>query len=120
MMPNILKTWLHHFASQFRLGGEMNFKKNRIINISLLKTYHFKPCEVCSSLKSIVAHHVKNKGSGGHDIPINLMALCQKHHHEIHQGGRDKFLKKYPMVQQWLNLNGWEIDILIGWYHPDA
>ena len=25
-------------------------------------------------------HHIKTRGSGGHDVPENLITLCQKHH----------------------------------------
>jgi len=31
-------------------------------------------------------HHIKTKGSGGHDIKNNLITLCPKHHDAFHNG----------------------------------
>ena len=29
-------------------------------------------------------HHIETRGSGGDDVPENLIVLCQKHHNQAH------------------------------------
>lgn len=74
-----------------------NFKKKRIVNKELLRSYHGKKCEVkdCNSLG--VPHHIKTRGSGGDDVAENLICLCIEHHTEIHKIGKDTFSSKYGM-----------------------
>jgi hypothetical protein len=31
-------------------------------------------------------HHIETRGSGGSDLPNNLICLCRKHHQETHAG----------------------------------
>lgn len=66
-----------------------------MINKILLDSYHEKICVICGSTIGVVAHHVKHKGAGGDDDPENLLALCGKHHLEIHAQGCKTFMKKY-------------------------
>jgi predicted restriction endonuclease len=74
----------------------MNFpKKRRVINKMLLESYHNKFCCICGSTIGIVGHHVKSKGSGGDDEEGNILALCFKHHREVHDKGAKTFKKKY-------------------------
>lgn len=68
-------------------------KKDR----DLLDTYHDHVCAVCGRWDGVVGHHIKSKGSGGDDVAENLLALCQKHHNEIHFIGTIKFNKKYNL-----------------------
>jgi len=79
----------------------------RIKDLKLLESYRGIPCAVCGSLVTC-AHHIKSKGSGGHDVESNLMALCQQHHNEVHQYGLRLFVDKYPQVEHVLKSKGWE------------
>lgn len=82
----------------------------RKIDKDLLSSYRNKPCLVCGSTNGTVAHHIKTVGSGGDDIPENLMCLCFKHHTEIHQIGLTASVIKYPKVRSWLEINKWKFD----------
>jgi len=51
--------------------------------------------------------HVKTKGSGGDDVPENLMPLCRFHHVEKGTIGVKTFIKKYGLefsteLQRWI------------------
>jgi len=35
---------------------------------------------------TIHVHHIKNRGSGGDDLPENLIILCPRHHNLAHTG----------------------------------
>ena len=54
-------------------------------------------CEICS-LGSSHPHHIRTRGAGGDDEPVNLIALCTTHHTEIHQLGNETFSDRYPGV----------------------
>jgi len=43
-------------------------------------------CEYCVSNWNLQVHHVKSKGSGGGDVPENLITLCAKCHTKAHNG----------------------------------
>ena len=43
-------------------------------------------CEYCGKTGVIHVHHLKSKGSGGHDTPENLMSLCKDCHSAVHNG----------------------------------
>jgi hypothetical protein len=74
-------------------------KPKRIVDKELLAEFKNKPCAVGKNcLGDVVAHHIKTKGSGGHDVSKNLRALCVRHHTEIHAIGAYTFLLKYPWV----------------------
>ena len=57
-------------------------------------------CSACS-YRSVDAHHVTSKGSGGDDTLNNLMPLCRVHHSEIHQIGNSRMCEKYGGVKSW-------------------
>ena len=83
-------------------------KKKRIIDKELIKTYQSKKCEVCGCQYLVSAHHIKSRGAGGHDIKENLIALCIKHHAEVHTIGFHKFIHKYPHVKDVIIDLGWK------------
>lgn len=71
-------------------------KKKRIVDRELLDSYHDLICIIHSEcFGHVVAHHIKTKGSGGDDVADNLLALCCKHHEEIHKIGTYTFCLKY-------------------------
>lgn len=39
----------------------------------------------CSSYRGDV-HHIDTRGSGGGDVPENMIELCRKHHNQAHTG----------------------------------
>lgn len=56
-------------------------------------------CEVPGcGLRSAAPHHIRSRGSGGDDNPVNLVALCTNHHTEIHQLGVGEFARRYPAM----------------------
>jgi len=79
----------------------------RIENKALLFSYYVMPCVVCGNTHDTVGHHEKSKGSGGDDIPENVMALCHTHHMERHQFGQVFMANKYTEFKMWLDSNGW-------------
>lgn len=95
-------------------------KNKRIVDRALLDSYHNKPCEVCGTTYGTVGHHIKTKKTGGHDLGINLLALCQKHHNEIHNG-LITFVDKYVDIKFVLQKKGWVYcDISRAWLNSDA
>lgn len=93
-------------------------KPKRIVDLNLLEQVRNLPCLACVSLAKTVdwsdvyenkvrshPHHVKSVGSGGDDLPSNVMSLCQNHHIEIHALGDIKFAKKYSVARSWLVIN---------------
>ena len=91
-------------------------KKNRIVNLVLLKELRKKACFACKS-SQVEIHHVKSKKSGGHDVESNLWPLCRLHHVEVHKIGLNRFVTKYNL-SIWLCKNGWEFSSLTSkWFH---
>ena len=43
-------------------------------------------CQLCGRTGIIHVHHIKTRGSGGHDIPDNLISLCVYCHAKVHTG----------------------------------
>ena len=54
-------------------------------------------CECCGNW-SAAPHHIRSRGAGGDDSPLNLLALCMAHHTEAHQFGTVEFALRYPRV----------------------
>jgi hypothetical protein len=87
--------------------NHINKRSKRTVDLALLKTVRAQPCLVCRNYGESDPHHVKSKGSGGHDIPTNVVPLCRKHHTEIHAIGLNRFSEKYVEISLWLSRNGW-------------
>lgn len=83
-------------------------KVKRVKNKKLTDSYEHKPCLVCG-LRLSCAAHIKSKGSGGHDIPENLLVLCKLCHTEQHTLGIITFAEKYKSVMIFYINNGFEI-----------
>jgi len=77
-------------------------KQKRIVNKELIETYQSMKCAACRAWQNVSAHHIKSRGSGGHDIPENLIPLCIRCHIEIHQIGNRKFIEIYPHTKKYL------------------
>lgn len=43
-------------------------------------------CELCGRHGIMHVHHIKSKGSGGGDVPDNLICLCWGCHRKVHDG----------------------------------
>lgn len=94
-------------------------KNSRIVDKKLCESYRGKPCIVCG--KSAVGHHIRTKGSGGHDVKENLMPLCALHHKAVHDLGLTTFSRKFPNVSAWLEIHQWEFNELAQkWINPSA
>ena len=68
-------------------------KQKRVVDPILLETYYKSPCIICGRCPSDPSH-IKTKGSGGHDLPYNIVPKCRMHHIEWGQIGWKKFFKK--------------------------
>ena len=42
-------------------------------------------CELCGKPGNVHVHHIKTKGSGGGDLPENLISLCLYCHDKAHR-----------------------------------
>lgn len=60
-------------------------KKPRIKNKKLLQDKK-GICQICGFRGNTEKHHIKSKGSGGDDIPENLIEVCRICHTKIHTG----------------------------------
>ena len=94
------------------------FKKKRVVNEKLLVEYRSMFCEICGNKTNVCGHHIKSKGSGGPDLPHNLIPLCVKHHEEIHKKGINSFAEKYVEFKDFLESSGWEF-FNKKWTHKD-
>jgi hypothetical protein len=83
---------------------------NRIVDEDLLATVRELPCMACGRTPAGHAHHVKTRGSGGHDLASNCMPLCPTHHAHIHQSGTAAMARWYPVIHNWLVEAGWTYD----------
>lgn len=86
-------------------------KQKRIVNKELCDSYREMRCAVCFMKGGglICGHHIKTKGSGGHDHSKNLMPLCQQHHREVHDKGLEWFVNEYDTAREYLEWLGFEI-----------
>jgi hypothetical protein len=67
-------------------------KPHRIVDKKAIEAVRSASCEVCDNAWNPSVHHIKSKGSGGDDIPLNLICLCCVCHTKAHAG---KINKKY-------------------------
>lgn len=86
----------------------------RIVNRDLIEYIKKNlPCMSCGRY-GVDAHHVKPQGSGGDDVPENLMPLCREHHtmglENVHNMGLNRFIKRFESAKNWLVNSGWEYD----------
>jgi hypothetical protein len=88
-------------------------KETRVKDPKLLARIRESRCIVCG-LKQVDACHIKTRGSGGHDVPDNLMSLCRRHHIEQGRWGFIKFIDRYPIVGVVLADKGWTIQDVLG------
>ncbi len=49
-------------------------------------------CEYCGKPGYVEVHHIKSRGSGGSDHPLNLIKLCVAHHREAQEYRIDKYV----------------------------
>lgn len=52
--------------------------------------YEFDECALCGATGGLHLHHVLLRSRGGDDVRENLVPLCHQHHHEYHQGERQR------------------------------
>jgi 5-methylcytosine-specific restriction endonuclease McrA len=67
----------------------------RIVNKALIKAINALPCNACLKPAPNDAHHIKSRGSGGHDETHNLVALCRSCHQNLHRIGLNSFAEKH-------------------------
>ena len=69
-------------------------KDMRVIDLQALKAYQAAHpiCEMpgCMERSMRTPHHIKHRGSGGGDIPDNLISLCIAHHSRVHSEAKFK------------------------------
>lgn len=76
-------------------------KPKRKVDRKLLDSFKTKPCAVLNKdcIGEVCAHHVKTKGSGGGDVVENLLALCVRHHRDIHDMGSYSFMQIHGLIE---------------------
>jgi hypothetical protein len=84
-------------------------KKKRIKDRDLLLKINKMPCIICKTSPSDSAH-ILSKGSGGDDVPWNIIPFCRKHHIEQHQYGWFKMCERNPFLRQELYQRGFYFD----------
>ncbi len=92
---------------------EVRLKIKRISDPKLLAKVRENRCAVCG-VRGVDPAHIKSKGSGGNDVPDNLLGFCRRHHSEQHSLGWSKFVELYPRVGKLLLDKGWEIRDVLG------
>ena len=60
-------------------------KNKRVVDKKILKDKNGK-WAICGKTGQTEKHHIKTKGSGGDDLPQNLIEVCRKCHRLIHDG----------------------------------
>ena len=70
-------------------------KRRRIKNKKTIEKARKKYCEYCGRAGRIEVHHIKTRGSGGDDVPENLISLCCECHVKAHSGQIPKEKLKY-------------------------
>lgn len=48
-------------------------------------------CQVCGSTEHVEGHHIIDHQFGGTASADNIIALCRKHHQEVHKGNLNVF-----------------------------
>lgn len=82
-------------------------KKKRVRNQKLLDEFRsIGRCIACGSDDNIQVHHIKTKGTGGGDVPSNLLVVCFACHRAIHDQG-NRFYKTKPHLMEYLAKMGW-------------
>lgn len=85
-------------------------KRKRIVNEALLDVVRSLPCMACALPGPSHPHHIRSRGSGGHDIVPNLISLCWQHHELIHSRGLTYMAREFGSVRYWLEGAGWTWD----------
>lgn len=80
---------------------------DRIEDEHLRKFYSSQRCCLCNNPPPNDGHHIKSRGSWGHDIDDNLLTLCRNHHQMIHAYGINKMLEVFPRLRPILLSKGW-------------
>jgi hypothetical protein len=62
--------------------------------------------------KGIDGHHIKTRGSGGDDLPENIIGLCRKHHDIAGRVKPEEFLSILAYYHGYLyeNIRPWRIE----------
>lgn len=78
--------------------GRMIPKPHRIVDKKAIEEARKPYCQVCGRWGVVHVHHIKTRGSGGGDVPENLISLCYECHTKAHAGKLSKeFLKERIM-----------------------
>lgn len=88
-------------------------KPTRINDLKLRARIKEGRCIVCGA-RGCDPDHIKTRGSGGDDIPTNIVPQCRRHHSDRHALGWVRFLEKYPSARLALEAKGWEIVEILG------
>ena len=48
-------------------------------------------CQICGSHDQVEGHHIVDHQFGGAAVADNIIALCHKHHQDVHKGKLDIF-----------------------------
>jgi 5-methylcytosine-specific restriction endonuclease McrA len=93
----------------FQHSKNIEMKKTRTENKSLLKRIRKLGCLICGAPDADPAH-IRSVGAGGPDEEWNLIPLCRREHQIQHTVGWAKFAHDHYIVRLELDLKGWEFD----------
>ena len=46
-------------------------------------------CQICGSKEHVEGHHIIDYQFNGAALVVNIITLCRKHHHDVHNGKID-------------------------------
>lgn len=76
-------------------GKRMLGKHKRIVNKKVIQAIRKQKCELCGAPAYAQPHHINTVGSGGGDIPENLIQLCS----DCHMGAHDGRISKKELMK---------------------
>lgn len=82
----------------------------RYVNEENVEAVKNSPCIITGTPPPSDCHHVRSRGSFGHDYVWNLCPLTRELHQEFHKTGFTTFADKHPKFKAWLLYNGWEFN----------
>lgn len=87
-------------------------------DMKTLKSVQKDYCEFCGSPASGWPHHIKTRGAGGRETPVNLIQLCGRCHRLVHDG-KIKRRQLIEIVARRENIPVKEIYGKLGWIIDD-
>ena len=83
-----------------------------------------EPCVPCraSAENGNCFYHIKTRGSGGKDVPENMIPVCKRCHVTFHNHSTNYMASKYSSVMEWhfMRVAPYASGTLYKWRNPKA